>query len=223
MLWSTEERMKVFEPIKHGVVWACKGDFEPFLWTDSYIVVKVKGVLLGTAKVEIASEISFYWEIIYCKEFFMQPAHLLQVQHISSKFTRLSAIFPWSMEQFDNLSGGICINAWLVPNQILGHFCEVFLWWEIMLSVIQSTSFFSGRSSPASGLGSRQCCRKTWGAWSVGPGPRSTMRRRGDQYFILTGGSNKGFFAISKLNIEARLLRTEISLSRRSFLFSLTY
>ena len=36
---------EVLESIKHGVVLAGKGDVQPFLCTDSYTKVKVKGVV----------------------------------------------------------------------------------------------------------------------------------------------------------------------------------
>ena len=66
----TEERMnEVFESIKHGVVWAGKGDVQPFLCTDSYTEVKVKGVVPGTPEEDVAIEMNIYGEIFSCKEF----------------------------------------------------------------------------------------------------------------------------------------------------------
>ena len=59
---------EVFESIKHGVVLAGKGDVQPFLCTDSYTKVKVKGVVPVTPE-EVAIEMNIYGEIFSCKDF----------------------------------------------------------------------------------------------------------------------------------------------------------
>ena len=60
---------EVFESIKHGVVLAGKGDVQPFLCTDSYTEVKVKGVVPVTLEEEVAIEMNIYGEIFSSKEF----------------------------------------------------------------------------------------------------------------------------------------------------------
>ena len=43
---------EVFDPIRNGINWPEKGDVQPFVCTDSYTEVKLKGVIPGTCKAE---------------------------------------------------------------------------------------------------------------------------------------------------------------------------
>ena len=66
----TEERMhEVYNAIKLGVLWPGKGEVMPFLCTESYTEVKVKGVVPGTEPDEVASHFMFYGDVLSCMEF----------------------------------------------------------------------------------------------------------------------------------------------------------
>lgn len=68
--FEDEEKMQaVFDPISSGVMWNGKGEVYPFLCTETYTEVKVKGVLPGTDLGVVANILSEYGQILSIKEF----------------------------------------------------------------------------------------------------------------------------------------------------------
>lgn len=66
---SEEILLECWDRIKEHVTWTGKGDVAPFLCTDSYTEVKLKGVSPGTEEGVISNILNFYGEVISCKEF----------------------------------------------------------------------------------------------------------------------------------------------------------
>ena len=68
--FSDDEKMlDHFQPIQSGVNWRGKGDVYPFLCTETYTEVKVKGVLPGTATTDIQVMLGEYGDVLSVKEF----------------------------------------------------------------------------------------------------------------------------------------------------------
>ncbi len=64
------ERMRdVYDEIKEGILWPNKGEIFPFLCTEAYTEVKLKGLEPGTDLVTVSSIMSDYGEVLSCREY----------------------------------------------------------------------------------------------------------------------------------------------------------
>jgi hypothetical protein len=64
-----EKMMDTYDPIKEGVFWPHKGEIFPFLCTDSYTEVKLKGLEPGSPPEAVASFMTEFGEVLSCKEY----------------------------------------------------------------------------------------------------------------------------------------------------------
>ena len=64
------ERMRdLYDSIKEGVVWPGKGEVFPFLCTESYTEVKLKGLEPGTDPIAVSLMMEEYGHVLSCKEY----------------------------------------------------------------------------------------------------------------------------------------------------------
>ena len=60
---------RIWTRISTGVQWTNKGEVYPFLCTESYTEVKVKGMIPGTDPLEVSTLMDEFGEVLSCKEF----------------------------------------------------------------------------------------------------------------------------------------------------------
>ena len=68
-LHDEETMNRIWTRIGTGVQWTNKGEVYPFLCTESYTEVKVKGMIPGTNPLEVSTLMTEFEEVLSCKEF----------------------------------------------------------------------------------------------------------------------------------------------------------